>query len=104
MTSEQMSAKRDKKLQTTFYELAPVWLVNDDYHAHDDTFVFNLIYHHPVHGWIDQHCKYDAATDVLYHIGETRLSEETVLQLQEKEPIVVGIGEASVPNNPANRL
>jgi len=104
MSHEQMRVKRDEKIQTTFSDFAPVWLVNDDYHPRDDTVVFNLIYCHPVHGWIDQHCKYDAMADVLYHMGETRISEETVLQLQDQEPLIVGSGEASVPNNPANRL
>ena len=104
VTREQGQENRDKKLREAFSDLAPVWLLNEEYHPQEDSFSFNLIYTHPVHGGINEHCKYDIVSDVLYPLGESRVSEETLLQLQDQEPFIASIGEAIVPLNPANRL
>ena len=104
ITREQLIDKRYKRVQETFFDLAPVWLINDKYRSREDSFFFNLVYCHPVHGWIDQHIRYDTFNDVLYHMGEARVSENAVLQLQDLDPYVSGSRAACTPNNPANRL
>ncbi len=104
ISREQMIAKRDKKVRATFLDLAPVWLVNDEYRSRQDGFFFNVVYHNPVHSWISQRFKYDLFNNVLYHLGEKRVSEEALLQIQERAPYLPGSGAASIPNNPANRL
>src|SRR5258708_37269954 len=101
---DQMREGRDEKIRGAFSDMAPLWLLNEDYHPQEDSFTFNLIYKHPVHGWINERCKYDGVTDVLYPLGEIRISEDQLLQLHEKEPFIASIGEAVVPINPDNRL
>src|SRR5579859_7118592 len=101
-TRESLMAKRYQKVQATFADLAPLWMINDEYHPSVDSFFFNVVYCHPVHGWINQHVRYDIFNDVLYHYGDSRVDEAAVLCLQENDPFVSGNGEASIPNNPGN--
>jgi hypothetical protein len=100
---EQMMAQRDKKVRDAFSDFAPVWLINDEYHAPEDSFVFNIVYNNPVHSWINQHLRYDLFNDVLYRMGENRVSEESLLKIQEQDPYIWGSGDASTPNHPADR-
>jgi hypothetical protein len=100
---EQMMAKRDKKVGDVFSELAPVWLINDEYRAREDSFVFNVVYNNPVDSWINQHLRYDLFNDVLYRLGEKYVSEESLLKIQEQEPYISGSGDASIPNHPEDR-
>lgn len=100
---EQMMAQRDKKVGELYSELAPVWLINDEYRAPDDSFFFNVIYKNPVHSWISQHLRYDLFNNVLYRMGEKRISEESLLKIQEQDPYISGSGDASIPNHPADR-
>jgi hypothetical protein len=102
--TDKLSAQRNKKVQETFHDLAPLWLIDDEYRAREDSFFFNVVYLHPVHGWINQRARFDTFNNNLYHLGEARVSEEGALQLQELEPFASGTGAASTPNNPANRL
>ena len=101
---KRMREGRDSKIRSAFTDLAPVWLLDEAYNPKEDGLLFDLIYFHPVHGWIKEHCKYDGVTDVLYPLGQTRQSEDQVLQLQDKEPFIAGIGEAAVPDHPSPRL
>ena len=103
MNSVQKLAKRDKRLEETFHDLAPLWLIHNEYHGRDESFFFNVIYQHPVHGWINQRARYDTFNNVLYRMGEARVSEETLLQIQQQAPYLSGNGTASIPNNPAHR-
>ena len=104
ITHEQRLLNRDKKVQTTFGNVAPLWLISDEYRRRDNSFLFNVVYYHPVHGWINEHIRYDTFNDVLYHMGETRVSEESVLGLQDRDPYISGNGAGSTPNNPGNHL
>lgn len=101
INSEQMMAKRDRKVGEIFSGLAPVWLINDEYHAPEDSFLFNIVYNNPVHSWTNQHLRYDLFNDVLYRMGEKRVTEELLLTIQEQEPYISGSGDASIPNHPA---
>jgi hypothetical protein len=103
-THEQRIDRRNIKVQTIFSDLAPVWLLNDTYHSEKDSFIFNMVYRNSVHGWINQRMRYDSFNDVLYRLGETNLPEADVLQLEGQSPYISGNGEASIPNNPGNRL
>jgi len=103
-TRENLMAKRYQKIQAAFTDFAPLWLINDEYHPKVDSFFFNVVYCHPVHGWINQHVRYDTFNDVLYHIGESSVSQEALLLLEENDPFVSGNGTASIPNHPGNQL
>jgi hypothetical protein len=100
---EQMMAKRDKKVGDVFSELAPVWLINDEYRPPEDSFFFNVVYNNPVHSWINQHLRYDLFNDVLYRMGEKSISEELLLEIQGQDPYISGSGDASIPNHPEDR-
>ena len=100
---ERMMAKRDRKVGEVFNDLAPVWLINDEYHAPEDSFLFNVVYNNPVHSWINQHLRYDLFNDVLYRMGEKRVSEESLLKIQEQDPYISGSGDASIPKHLADR-
>ncbi len=103
ITRDQRADMRDKRVQETFGDLAPIWLSNDVYRPGKDSFYFNLVFYHPVHGWINQRERFDTFTNVLYHLGEARISEEAMLTIQEGAPFIAGAGSSTTPNNPANR-
>jgi hypothetical protein len=103
LSREEMSAKRDTKVKAAMQELAPIWLVNEDYRPREDSLLFNLIYANPVYGWVSQRMKYDGFNDVLYHMGERRVAEAEALEVQEKEPYISGEVATHVPNDPAFR-
>jgi hypothetical protein len=95
--------QRDVKVKDVFADFAPVWLMNDEYRASKDSFFFNLVYCHPVHSWINQHIRYDLFNNVLYHMGEKAVSDQTMLEVQEHDPYIAGDGGATTPNHPANQ-
>jgi len=101
---EEMSAKRDRKVTAALKDLAPIWLVNDEYRPREDSMVFNVVYLNPVIGWVNHRYKYDAFNNVLYHMGTMRLKEEETLPIQEQEPYIPGEVATRVPVNPAHRL
>ena len=103
LTRKQIVEKRDQKVRPTMQALAPIWMVNDQFHPREEALLFNLIYLHPHHGWISERYKYDAFNDVLYHMGQRRLSEEESLKVQDQEPYILGEVTARVPNDPTGR-
>jgi hypothetical protein len=103
VTEAEMREKRDIKVNGAMAQLAPIWLVNEEYRPHEDSVLFNLVYTNPVYGWVSQRFKYDGFNDVLYHMGERRLTEDEVLPVQEQEPYINGEVATNVPNQPANR-
>ena len=100
----EMSAKRDEKIFSTLTDMAPVWLLNEEYRPHEDSLLFSLVYDSPAYGWVSHRYKYDAFNDVLYHhMGERRLGDDEVLRVQEQEPYLSGEVATAVPNRPGNR-
>jgi hypothetical protein len=104
LTYEQMRAKRDKKLRAAMGQWAPIWLVNEEYRPREDGLVFNLVYQHPIYGWVNHRFKYDSFNDVLYQMGQMQIKEDEALDLQQKEPYIFGEIATRVPNDPAQRL
>ena len=100
----QMMAQRDKKVQSVFLDYAPVWLIKDEYRSRTDSFFFNIVYRNPVHSWISGHYQYDVFNDNLYQLGEGRVAEQLLLEIQEQTPYVSGNGTGTIPTNPGNRL
>jgi hypothetical protein len=103
MNREQMGLNRDKKIRDIFSGFAPLWLIDDKFYPQQDSFRFNIVYSHPVHGWIKQHFKYDVISDVLYNMGEVRISEETLSRIQDRYIFTLDNSASSIPNNPAHR-
>ncbi len=103
-TLEQARIRRDNKIRTSLGQWAPIWLVHEEYRPHEDSLLFNLVYEHPIYGWVNHRLKYDTFNDVLYHMGQKRLSEDETLQLQEQDPHIFAEIATRVPNDPARRL
>jgi hypothetical protein len=102
-TKEQVAGLRDKKLADTMSDLAPIWMVNDEFRAREDALIFNLVFQDPSYGWMNRRFKYDGFNDVLYHLGWRLLSEDETLKVQETEPYIPGDIALHVPNAPSFR-
>jgi hypothetical protein len=104
LTRQQTSQKRDVKVRSAMGQYAPLWLVSEDYQPQRESLVFNLVYQHPIYGWVNHRFKYDGFNDVLYHLGERVVKEEDTLPIQEQEPFIHGEVATRVPNDPSHRL
>jgi len=102
-TRQQMIARRNQKVRSSMQDLAPIWLTNEEFRPRDEALLCNLIYLHPHHGWISERYKYDAFNDVLYHMGQRRLSEEEALKFEAQEPFLPGEVTDRAPNDPTGR-
>jgi hypothetical protein len=103
-THEQMRIRRERKVRDAMGQWAPIWLVHEEFRPREDSLVFNLVYQHPIYGWVNHRFKHDAFNDVLYHMGQKQIKEEETLQLQEQDPYIFGEVSTRVPNDPAQRL
>ncbi len=103
ISREVMNAQREQKIRGAMEQWAPIWLIDDEYRPREDGLVFSLVYQHPIYGWVKHHFKYDGFNDVLYHMGEARLNEDSTFAIQEQEPFIPGEVSSRVPNAPAAR-
>ena len=103
ITRDEAARKRDAKLRATLIHLAPIWMVHDEYRPREDSMLFNVVMVNPVYGWVNKRFKYDAYNDVLYAMGEKRLTETEALPIQDQEPYLVGEVATQVPNTPSYR-
>ncbi len=89
--------KRDAKAKPHLEQYAPVWLVNQKIIEDDEAVQFNVVFEHSRYGWVSRRYRYDGFNDVLYYKGQTILSEDEALAVQEKEPYV-SVTVADIPN------
>lgn len=98
MSSEQtLLKKRDAKAIPHLSQYAPVWIVDQKFILEDEALQFNAIFQHPTYGWVSRRYRFDGFNNVLYHKGQTRLSEEKALKVQETEPYIA-TAVADIPN------
>lgn len=90
--------RRDAKTMPHLEQYAPAWLVDQRMIPEDDAVQFNVVFQHHLYGWVNRRYKYDAFNDVLYHMGQTSLSEENALEHQERDPWVTAT-VADIPNS-----
>ena len=83
-----MRQLRDTKARPYLQQYAPVWMVDDIAVPQDEIVRFNVVFYHPRYGWVNRRYRYDAFDDVLYHQGETRVSEEDALALEDQPPYI----------------
>ncbi len=103
-TLEQVKELRDIKIHEMLQGLAPIWLVKEEFRPREDSLIFDLVFQDPSYGWMNRHFKYDAFSDVLYHLGWRLLSEDETLSIQAQEPYLASEVALHVPNAPANRM
>lgn len=87
---DEIRRRRDQKARPVLKPYTPVWLVREQFIPGEDAVMFNVVFHEPQYGWINRRYRYDAFNDVLYHMGERRVSEAEVLAIQASEPYLNG--------------
>lgn len=97
-TTQTLLAKRDKKVKPHLEQYAPVWIVDEKIILKDEAIQFNVVFQHNLYGWVNRRYRYDGFNDVLYHKGQTKVSEDTILSIQEKEPWILAT-VADIPNS-----
>ncbi len=86
---QRMRALRDAKAIPHLQQYAPVWLVSETPLLQHDSLQFNVVFFHPHYGWVNRRYRFDAFNNVLYHQGQTVLSEdEALLNLEERKPYI----------------
>jgi hypothetical protein len=85
---KRMRNRRDAKALPHLQQYAPVWLVNEESIPQDDALLFNVVFFHPAYGWVNRRYRYDSFNDVLYHKGQTLVTEEYALELEEQTPYI----------------
>ncbi len=89
-TAEEIRKLRDHKVLPVLKPYRPVWLVEERILPEEDSVLFNVVFHDPRYGWLNRRYRYDAFNDVLYHMGERRVSEAEALSIQLKDPYLNG--------------
>lgn len=86
---QRMRELRDAKVIPHLQQYAPVWMVSETPLLKDDAIQFNVVFYHPYYGWVNRRYRFDAFNNVLYHQGQTVISEdEALLNLEEKTPYI----------------
>lgn len=81
--------RRDLKVKPVLIQMAPVWLVAEKVIESEEAVLFNLVFEDETYGWLSRRYRYDAFNDVLYHMGERRVSEAEGLRIQQTPPFIV---------------
>jgi hypothetical protein len=85
---EQVRQQRDEKTIPHLAQYAPVWIIDEKFIEEDDSLQFNVVFQHPLYGWVNRRYRYDGFNAVLYHKGQTLLSEDAALDSTQSEPYV----------------
>lgn len=97
-TKQALLEKRDRKAVPHLEQYAPVWIVDEKVMLTEEAVQFNVVFQHNLYGWVNRRYRYDGFNDVLYHKGQTALSEEEVVEhIQNKEAFINPI-LANIPN------
>jgi hypothetical protein len=96
-SAQVLLSKRDNKVRPHLAQYAPVWIVDEKIIMEDEAVQFNVVFQHNLYGWVNRRYRYDAFNDVLYHKGQTAVSEEDAVEIQQKEPYL-SMGVADIPN------
>ena len=94
---EELLKKRDARTIPHLEQYAPVWIVDEKIILEDEAVQFNVVFQHNRYGWVNRRYRYDGFNNVLYHKGQTLVTEDKVLEIMEKTPYVVGT-VTDIPN------
>jgi hypothetical protein len=79
-------------------QYSPVWLVSQSILPEDQSVRFQIVFEHHLYTWVKRQYLYDGFNDVLYHKGQTKLSNSEALEIQESEPWIL-TASTSLPNS-----
>lgn len=88
MSANLLLKKRDAKVKPHLEQYAPVWLIDEVVIAEDEAVQFNVIFQHNLYGWVSRRYRFDGFNNVLYHMGQTLMSEEEAVEIQAQEPYI----------------
>ena len=94
---ETLLKKRDAKAIPHLQQYAPVWIVDEKVIPEDEAVQFNVVFQHNRYGWVNRRYRFDGFNNVLYHKGQTLVSEDQVLDIVEKTPYVAAM-VTDIPN------
>jgi hypothetical protein len=88
MDTKTLLQKRDGKAIPHLEQYAPVWIIDEKFFEEDEAVQFNVVFQHPLYGWVNRRYRYDGFNNVLYHKGQNLVTEETALEIAQKEPYI----------------
>lgn len=94
IVAKELLAKRDNKVKPHLEQYAPVWIVDEKMFQEEDAIQFNVVFLHHSAGengeprWVSRRYRYDGFNNVLYHKGQTLISEDKALEITQSEPYV----------------
>jgi hypothetical protein len=94
---EQVRQRRDEKTLPHLMQYAPVWIIDEKFIEEDDSLQFNVVFQHSLYGWVNRRYRYDGFNNVLYHKGQTLLTEDAALDLTQSEPYIAA-QVSDIPN------
>lgn len=94
---DQLKKMRDEKVRSHLEQYAPVWLVDEKVIPQDEAILFNVVFQHPLYGWVNRRYRFDGFNRVLYHKGQRIITEQQALKVQEAEPYL-NVIVADIPN------
>lgn len=97
MSANLLLKKRDAKVKPHLEQYAPVWLIDEVVIAEDEAVQFNVIFQHNLYGWVSRRYRFDGFNNVLYHKGQTLMSEEEAVEIQAQEPYIAQL-VTDIPN------
>ncbi len=98
MNPDTILNKRDIKAKAHLAQYAPVWIVDEIIIEEDQAVQFDVAFQHGLYGWVNRRYRYDAFNDVLYHKGQTLLTEDEALEIQISGKPYVTTLVADIPN------
>ena len=96
-TVDELRMKRDSKARPHLEQYAPVWILDEDVFAEDESIQFHVLFQHNLHGWVNRRYRYDGFNDTLYHKGQTVMSEDEALECM-LEPAYIEATVNDIPN------
>lgn len=90
MDQQAVKHRRDLKAREHLGQYAPIWLIDEKFFDEDEALQFNVVFQHNLYGWVSRRYRYDGFNDVLYHKGQTTISEEKSIEIQQQEPYLAG--------------
>jgi len=94
---EKLLQKRDEKVIPHLEQYAPVWITDEQVMPQEEAVQFNAVFRHNLYGWVSRRYRFDGFNNVLYHKGQTSISPDKVLEIQETEPYIAPVVE-DIPN------
>ncbi|MFZ4812900.1 MAG: hypothetical protein ACOYL5_00090 [Phototrophicaceae bacterium] len=86
---QKIHLKRDEKTIPHLQQYAPVWIIEEILIPEDSSIQFNVLFFHNLYGWVNRRYRYDGFNNVLYHKGQTILTEDTALEIiDDKAPYI----------------